>query len=252
MTARFHVISLRPWRRHWRILLGVFIVFISLPQMIHAHAPARGGTHSHIFWYGKTHQKVIALTFDDGPGPQTPAILKTLQLYHARATFFVVGKNVQAYPNILKQEVLAHMEIGNHTYAHINMAQHSVVENVRDLAKTNEIIRRAVGIRPTLMRPPYGAYNHGAISAIRQLHMHTVLWSWTEDSRDWADPGVPVIVNRVLSQIRPGDVVLFHDGGADRTQTVQALPIIMQDLTAMGYRFVTVSQLMKLSSPKAT
>ncbi len=241
-------ISLHRYLRHWKIGIAVAALLIGLGEWhaIHA-ASARGGTNPQITWYVKTSEKAVALTFDDGPWrSSTPKILKILTENHALATFFVIGEQVQRDPQILQEETREHMEIGNHTYSHINLVHHSYSEDVADLQKASMAIQNATGHAPVLLRTPYGTYNAEVLKAASALHMHVIMWSWTEDTRDWSNPGVQTIVSRVLAHIEPGDIVLFHDGGSDRSQTIAALPIILKDLKLRGYRFVTVSQLMKM------
>lgn len=244
----FRVVSLRKTYRYWRLLLAAFLVGIEVPAWFYpAPTAARGGTPPDVVFAVHTRIQAVALTFDDGPNPAlTPKILAILKNYHARATFFVIGRSALAYPALVRQEVGAGMEVGNHTWGHINLAQHSQRQDVSDLERANQAIRSVTGQVPVLMRPPYGAYNPTVLRAARSLHLRTVLWSWTEDSRDWTNPGVQAIVNRVLAHIQPGDIVLFHDGGSSR-QTVRAMPIILRDLTARGYRMVTVSSLLNMA-----
>jgi peptidoglycan/xylan/chitin deacetylase (PgdA/CDA1 family) len=242
-------ISVHRYLRHWKAGIAAVLLLIGAGEwraIIHA-ASARGGTNSQITWYVKTQRKVVALTFDDGPWrSSTPKILKILTAGNALATFFVIGEQAQRNPGILREEVRDHMEIGNHTYSHINLVQHSYTEDVLDLQKASQAILDATGRPPVLLRTPYGTYNPMVLRAAKSLHLHVIMWSWTEDTRDWSDPGVGTIVTRVLAHIQPGDIVLFHDGGSDRSQTIAALPTILKDLSLRGYRFVTVSQLMKM------
>ena len=240
-------ISLQPLRRHWRVIALALILAAAVPAWWKdVHAGARGGTNPHVVWYVKTTKKVVALTFDDGPSPvSTPRILNTLDHWHAKATFFMLGQAAKEYPAVVREVARMGMEIGNHTFAHINLKVHSAVQNEADLARTQDVIRAITGKAPTLMRPPYGAYNDSLVALAHSLHLQIILWSWTEDPRDWADPGVAAIVSRVISHIQPGDIVLFHDGGGNRIQTVEALPLILKDLSAQGYHMVTVSQLLK-------
>ena len=243
-------ISLRPLSRHWRIAAALAILAMAFPAWWReVHAGSRGGTNPNLLWYVKTQHKVAALTFDDGPSPTaTPKILKILATHHAQATFFVVGRAAREYPAIVQQEARAGMEIGNHTYAHINLKIHSPVQDTADLAHTQDVVRDITGRSPSLMRPPYGSYNASVIAVARHLKLKVILWSWTEDTKDWTNPGVSNIVSRVVNHIQPGDIVLLHDGGGNRAQTVAALPLILNDLTAMGYRLTTVSHLLTYAS----
>ncbi len=244
----FFSLSVRRFYPYWKVVLAVLLLLVGMVQWHQSEAVSlRGGTNPHITWYVKTTQKAVALTFDDGPWKSsTPKILHILTANHAVATFFVIGQQVLGDPQILRQAIRDKMEIGNHTYSHINLSSHSLFEDVTDLKKANQAIKNATGITPTLLRTPYGTYNGTVLKAAQIAHLHVVMWSWTEDTRDWSNPGVETIVSRVLSHIQPGDIVLFHDGGSNRQQTIEALPIILNDLRLRGYRFVTVSQLMKM------
>ncbi len=244
----FFTVSIRRYYPYWKLVLAVLLFIVGMIEWHQSEAVSlRGGTNPQITWYVKTTHKVVALTFDDGPWKSsTPKILHILKTHHAVATFFVIGQQVLRNPQIVQQEIHDKMEVGNHTYSHINLARHSLSEDVADLKKANETIKKVTGITPTLLRTPYGTYNKVVLQAAQMTHLHIVMWSWTEDTRDWSNPGVETIVSRVLSHIQPGDIVLFHDGGSNRRQTIEALPIILKDLTLRGYRFVTVSQLMKM------
>jgi len=245
--------SLKPVRRHWRLWLVLIILMVAAPAWWReVEAGARGGTNPNLVWYVKTHQKVVALTFDDGPSEAfTPKILSILNQAHAKATFFMLGQAATAHPALVREVSRMGMEIGNHTYAHINLKVHSPAQDRLDLIRSQDAIQAITGKLPTLMRPPYGAYNAALIKVARSLNLRVILWSWTEDPRDWANPGVAAIVSRVVNHIQPGDIVLFHDGGGDRSQTVEALSLIVKDLSAQGYRMVTVSHLLNDAEPNS-
>lgn len=251
--TRFQVVSLRPVRRHWRLLALAGLALAAIPALWRegSAATGRGGANPDVLWYARTSKRLVALTFDDGPGPSTPKILADLARYHAKATFFVVGLAARSHPRIVREEVHMGMEVGNHTYAHINLAAHSVAADRADLTHAQAAIRAAAGVTPTLMRPPYGAFNQKVVDLAKSLHLTTVIWAWTEDPKDWTNPGTAQIVSRVVSHIQPGDIVLMHDGGGDRIETERAVPLILRDLTAMGYRMVTVSELRRAAEPPA-
>ncbi|HVS28771.1 MAG TPA: polysaccharide deacetylase family protein [Solirubrobacteraceae bacterium] len=185
--------------------------------------------------------KVVALTFDDGPSQYTDGFLKVLARFHAHATFFVIGNQVPGREPALQHTLAAGNAIGNHTFTHPNLAALKRKDVRAELLPTTRQIRRATGFRPCVFRPPFGAKNRTVISQARRLGMLTVIWS--VDTRDYTRPGTSAIVQRVLSGVRPGGIVLMHDGGGDRSQTLAALPTILRRLKARGYRTVTLQQL---------
>jgi peptidoglycan-N-acetylglucosamine deacetylase len=197
-----------------------------------------GGTRRH---------RVIALTFDDGPGPYTSKIVSVLARMHAPATFFVVGQQLNDFSAGLRDELRHGMAVGDHTENHawlIRLSPGGQDAQVRDAAMR---MRRVGAAWPRLFRPPYGYYNAHTLALLHQMHMLMVLWSI--DPRDWLRPGARAIVERVLAASRPGGIVELHDGGGDRSETVAALPAIIKGLRRRGYQLVTVPQLLRLDPP---
>ncbi|SJZ73865.1 polysaccharide deacetylase family protein [Garciella nitratireducens] len=199
---------------------------------------------------GTKDKKIIALTFDDGPHPQyTPEILDILNKYNAKATFFVLGKFAEQYPDIIKREMLEEHEVGNHTYSHIDINNTSSTEIVEEFEKTQEIIFSTTGTFPKVMRPPFGYYNKEISNIAKKHHCTIVLWSQAKDHKDWSNPGIKKIVNTILSQVENGDIILLHDNVYHQeSHTVEALKIILPELKKKGYEFVTISKLIQLSS----
>lgn len=194
------------------------------------------------FQHGNPQLPEIALTFDDGPNPTyTPQVLAVLQQYKIKATFFCVGRLAQAYPNLVKQEHDQGHIVGNHTWGHPNMPLLSVASIIWQLTTAGDAIQQAIGIRPDLFRPPYGAVNSNVLTYANSMGLTII--QWNVDPRDWSRPGVDVIYARVLAQARAGSIILLHDGGGDRTQTVAALPMIIQWFQRQGLRFVTIPRL---------
>ncbi|TMC21423.1 MAG: polysaccharide deacetylase family protein [Chloroflexi bacterium] len=185
----------------------------------------------------------IALTFDDGPNPvSTPQILILLQRSGISATFYVIGAQAQAYPALVKQELqLGHM-VGNHTWTHPPLTSLSSNAVYNELQSTSQAIQAATGSSPIVFRPPYGQYNSSVQGVAARLGLSTVLWSI--DSKDWSKPGTSAIIESILSTTHNGSIILLHDGGGDRSQTVAALPTILTTLTQRGFQFVTVARLM--------
>lgn len=200
---------------------------------------------SSVIWTGPAGAREIALTFDDGPSPDyTATILTTLERTHTPATFFLVGSNVQQYPALVQREAGDGFTLGIHTWDHPDMTTLSPQQREWELAATAQAIHHVLGANYCLpyWRPPFGAYNDTVVGQARSLGLSTVTWG--VDPRDWSAPGVQVIVNRVLSNVFPGAIILLHDGYRDRWQTAQALPLILRGLRRLGYVPVTLAQLM--------
>jgi len=196
---------------------------------------------------GQGRRREVALTFDDGPGPFTPRILAVLKRRHVKATFFEIGRQVSLYPRFTAQLARAGMVIGDHTETHPPMAQLSVAAQAAELDQASEAIHAAGAPRPLLFRPPYGSFDSTTLALLRARSRLMALWS--VDTRDYARPGVPRITYVALSGAKPGAIILFHDGGGDRAQTLAALPRIIEKLKARGYRLVTIPQLLKDDPP---
>ncbi|MEV0401017.1 polysaccharide deacetylase family protein [Actinoallomurus sp. NPDC050550] len=179
--------------------------------------------------------KVVYLSFDDGPSPYTPKVLKVLARYGARATFFELGQNVTRHPGLTRKVVAQGGSVQNHTWSHPDLTRVSASVFRSQVRRTDRAIRAATGVTPECLRPPYGAVNHTVRARARALHKKVVLW--TVDPQDWARPGTSAIVHRVLAHVHPGSVVLMHDGGGNRGQTVAALPEILKALKERGYTF---------------
>ncbi|MGE5704369.1 MAG: polysaccharide deacetylase family protein [Clostridia bacterium] len=198
-----------------------------------------------IVWEVPTAKRMIALTFDDGPDARyTPQIASLLKEYDAKATFFVVGTRVQKNPEIIRQLLKDGNELANHTYSHPDLRKISEQRLKEEVTKTQETIYAATGFTPKLFRPPGGYYSESLIRVVKDAGFQVIMWSWHQDTRDWSDPGVKKIVKKVLKNARNGDIVLFHDYGGARSQTVRALKEILPELHRRGFHFVTVSELL--------
>ncbi|MBS4172621.1 polysaccharide deacetylase family protein [Bacillus sp. FJAT-49736] len=196
-------------------------------------------------WNARTQKKLVALTFDDGPHPEyTPDILKLLKKYHAKSTFFVIGELVKQYPEIVQEEVKNGHEIANHTFSHHFRSNLSKKHLKKELKKTEEIIREITGVSTAFFRPIGGYYNQKIVQTARNSGYRVIIWTWNQDSKDWKEPGAEKIAENILSDTMPGDIILMHDGGGDRSQTVKALEIILPQLKKAGYEMVTVSELL--------
>ena len=183
---------------------------------------------------------VVALSYDDGPSPaNTPALLELLERHGARATFFVVGEEVNRHPELARTVFAAGHELGNHSFSHPNPFALPESALLEEFERAADAIERATGRRPTVLRPPYGK-RAGELAAL--CSSRTVLWS--VDSGDTAGFGADRVGREVIANVHSGDIVLMHDGGDARPATLAATARILEDLGGRGYRFVTVSELL--------
>lgn len=191
---------------------------------------------------GGRERRVVALTFDDGPGPYTPRVLGVLRRAHAAATFFEIGFMIDYFHGATVAARRDGFAIGDHTETHPFMGRLPASLQRRELIAQAEHLRRYHAGFPRLFRPPYGSFDATTFALLHRLRMLMVLW--TVDTGDYTRPGVQAIVDRALSGARPGAIILLHDAGGNRTETIAALPRIIRGLRACGYRLVTVPQMM--------
>lgn len=193
----------------------------------------------------------IAMTFDDGPSATlTPKLLDLLAAHHIKATFFVIGENVAEHPDIVARAAREGHEIANHSWSHPNLAKMSDEGVRRQLRQTDEAIKSATGTRPTLLRPPYGSITEREKRWIHDEFGYQIVL-WDVDPYDWKRPGPAVVRNRILQETRPGSIVLSHD---IHPGTIEAMPSTFDALKAKGFKFVTVSELIRAAAvePSAT
>lgn len=199
-------------------------------------------------------EKVVALTYDDGPNPpHTQALLDVLARHGVMATFFLKGRNVEAFPDSVLLVASAGHEIGNHSYSHRPMLSLSKSDMLEEVVRTNVLIENLLGYEPVLFRPPYGIQGPGLKLALDELGMSSILMS--TNGTDWEHTDPQQIASEVLENIEPGSIILLHDGHGDvdlpesqdsRTATVAATGIIIEALKDQGYRFTTVGELMAM------
>ncbi|MGQ9779712.1 MAG: polysaccharide deacetylase family protein [Bacillota bacterium] len=196
-----------------------------------------------IVWHGFTKERLVALTFDDGPDPRfTPAVLAVLHRYGAHATFFVVGSNVRRWPELLRAEVAAGHEIGNHTYSHPELYKLPRAEVEQEIADCDAVVAEVAGVVPRFFRPPYERLSLAVFQSAWAFGKQIVLAGPALEHHKARTP--QEMAARVLARVRPGTIILAHDGRLDRRMTVAALPLLLAELEARGYRFVTLTELL--------
>jgi peptidoglycan/xylan/chitin deacetylase (PgdA/CDA1 family) len=190
-----------------------------------------------------TAAKVVALTYDDGPNPQyTYPILQVLARHHAKATFYAVGKNIEIYTDTVKSIMAAGHELGNHSYEHKYMAFRSWRYITNEVDKTDRLLQD-LGVTGEIdFRPPWGRRFLLLPLYVHQKHKRLVIWDI--DSSDWDEEYTAEgVADKVIGLVKPGSIILMHDGGGDRTRTIAATDLILTQLEQQGYQFVTVADL---------
>ncbi len=209
---------------------------------------------------GPKNARVVALTFDDGPNPPyTAQILDVLRAERVHATFFVVGRAVQAYPALVRREAAAGNAIGNHTWNHGHLVLYDQAGLRRTLQRTDSAIFAATGQHTRIMRPPFGSRDWLVLDEVRKLGYTPVMWS-VPLANDWEDPPPRVIATRVLRYAGDGAIITLHDGNrgiicphvharlCDRSSDVEATRLIVETLKRRGYRFLTIPELLRMGS----
>ncbi|MDF1823702.1 MAG: polysaccharide deacetylase family protein [Verrucomicrobiales bacterium] len=191
----------------------------------------------------QTSEKVIAITFDDGPhGVNTPRLLNMLKKRNIKATFYVVGNMVKYNPELLRRMIVEGHEIGNHTVTHGTLSKMSDASLRKELQEAHDMILKASGVAPRSMRPPGGAIlNDQKKLMLKEFGYPTILWS--VDPEDWKKPGASVVTSRLVNGAKPGGILLVHDL---HSTTVDAMPSTLDQLLAKGYRFVTITDLIMM------
>jgi peptidoglycan/xylan/chitin deacetylase (PgdA/CDA1 family) len=206
---------------------------------------------------GPSDERVVALTFDDGPNPPyTGRILDVLEEEHVHATFFLVGRAVAAYPSVVRRELRDGDAIGNHTWDHRHLIVMTRSQVRASLERTDAAIYRAAHVRTKLMRPPFGARDWIVMQVAHKLGYTVVMWS-VPLARDWEYPPATIIAQRVLPHVSDGSIIVLHDGNrgqlcaannldprtCDRSSDIEATKLIVENLKSQGFRFVTIPEL---------
>jgi peptidoglycan-N-acetylglucosamine deacetylase len=235
------------------VWLMALVVLAPLGYGLYAARTPSSQLFGDIYTHGPRAEKIVALTFDDGPNdPYTGQILDVLKQEGVHATFFCVGMNAEREPGTVRRIAAEGNEIGNHSYAH---RKRDALLDVRytDAARTSDILRGITGILPRLYRAPNGFHTPWSLRAVAERGMRAV--GWDVESNDWDEPGVNTIVMRTVDRVQPGSIILLHDGdnirlGADRGQQAAAVRTIIETLKTRGYRFVTISEMLGLPPTK--
>jgi peptidoglycan-N-acetylglucosamine deacetylase len=243
--------DLAPQRYRWRVVATRGSCRAQPPGTCEATLPARGtrlfrlrpvraigctGGNGGLDTNGPRERNVVALTFDDGPSEYTPRFLQVLSEKHVPATFFEIGEEMSRYPATMRQILREGDEIGNHTMHHAEFPGYGEIAPATTLAES------ITHFRPCLFRPPGGAVDSAVIGAAAEDGLRTI--TWDVDPADWSTPGAGAVYSRVVEAAQAGSIVLMHDGGGPRDETLAALPQIIDTLRARGYRFATVTGLL--------
>ena len=222
------------------IIAGIFLTLCAvLPD---------NNVFGRVFFESETSQKVVALTFDDGPySPYTEQILDILKENNVPATFFLIGQNAERNPELVKRIVSEGHQLGNHTYHHVDLLKADSKTIAEEIDRTSKVIATITGTMPHVVRPPHGFRDPKVMEIVSQRGLEVVEWSVM--SRDWTSPGVEAIVDRTVKKVKNGSIILLHDGDgtankASRIQSVEATRRIIQTLMAEGYQFVTVDEIL--------
>jgi polysaccharide deacetylase family sporulation protein PdaB len=234
------VINLRRLLDHRHMfysVIGLFAIgtmYIQVAEMIAGGPIAIAGV--------RTEQKVVALTFDHSWGNKfTPSILDTLQKNNLKVTFFIMGPWAEKYPEVAKRMVADGHEIASHGYRHENYGDMTPEWVREDIQKSQQQIKAVTGVEPKLLRPPNGHYSQTSLKVTEELGYKTIIWN--VDSLDWKNPGKDVIVERVVKRLKPGAIILLHASDTP-VQTAEALPVLLEQIHAAGYKVVTVGDLL--------
>ncbi|MBF0478955.1 MAG: polysaccharide deacetylase family protein [Candidatus Omnitrophica bacterium] len=234
-------------------LFTIIVILVSLMLFWDESVMMRKGA----FYHARIPEKVVALTFDDGPSEKwTPKILDELKKADIHATFFLVGKHVQQYPGIVKRVVSEGHEIGNHTMSHRLLIDMPMKDAIKEVTDGETEIERVTGIHTTLFRPPKAWISNQQKTALHKLGYTVVLWRI--NTKDWVNFDDKLIVHYVEKKIKPGDIILFHDAGGaikseggNRQETVDTIAPLAAGLRKKGYRFATISELLALQKKYA-
>src|SRR5229473_8374524 len=227
-------------------LIATGSLAMAAASLYYATYPVRSQWLGRTYWRGRRDTNAVALTFDDGPSPDTERILDVLGAHEASATFFMVGREVESFPGIAQRVLAEGHEIGNHSYSHPSYLFQSSAETHCQIRRAQSVIAETIGVRPQMVRPPYGVRTPAYFRATRALDLQTVQWDVA--GFDWRRITPRQIADNVLRKARPGSIILLHDGDSAgknaRKNTVEALPLIIRGLRDRDLQIAPLSQLL--------
>lgn len=227
-------------------LIATGSVAMAASSLYYATVSVRSQWLGRTYWKGRSDTNAVALTFDDGPSPNTEGILDVLAEHHLSAAFFMVGREVESFPGIAQRVFEEGHEVGNHSYSHPLYLFQRASETREQLRRTQQVIAETIGVRPTLARPPYGVRTPAYFGAARALGLLTVQWDVA--GFDWKRHSPSQIADNVLRKVRAGSIILLHDGDSagkqNRKNTVEALPSIIKGLKDLDLTIASLSQLL--------
>jgi peptidoglycan/xylan/chitin deacetylase (PgdA/CDA1 family) len=229
-------------------------VAMAAAGMYYATVAVRSQWLGRTYWRGRRDQNAVALTFDDGPSPDTERILDVLGAHEVSATFFMVGREVESFPGIAQRVLAEGHEVGNHSYSHPSYLFQRAAETQAQIRRTQSVIAETIGVRPQIARPPYGVRTPAYFRATRALGLQTVQWDVA--GFDWKRITPREIADNVLRKACPGSIILLHDGDGDgknaRMNTVKALPLIIRGLRDRDLQIAPLAQLLPQKASNLT
>ncbi len=226
----------------WRSGVCNYLLTLGVGALIDPLINPRNVLYGPALWRGDPLSFRVALTFDDGPHPvYTPKVLEVLAREEVKATFFLVGEKVRKYPEVARDILRAGHVIGNHTQNHVNLLLAAPHRAWHEIYEGRESIHEVLGVTPRWFRPPWGMRSPLTYWQVRSLAQEMALWTYAP--RDWEEPQAELIAKRVLKRVGGGFVILLHDGGGDRSNTVAALKPMVRGIRAQGYKPVTLDEL---------
>jgi len=227
-------------------ILATGSVAMAAAALYYATVAVRSQWLGRTYWRGRGDRNAVALTFDDGPSPDTERILDVLGAHEASATFFMVGREVESFPGIAQRVLAEGHEVGNHSYSHPSYLFQRASETDAQIRHTQSIIAETTGVRPQMARPPYGVRTPAYFLATRALDLQTVQWDVA--GFDWKRITAQRIADNVLRKAQPGSIILLHDGDSAgknaRKNTVEALPLIIRGLRDRDLQIAPLSRLL--------